>query len=187
MDKKILCLLALAALACGCANNYYSQSDTGIYSPAQPGYAFTTSEQLATGEKARVFNPLDVEQEALPKLADLPTPPGLRRHTAKYTGIIKNKTRYDLSIPAANSDATLTLPARGWIEYTAWTNRFDVTAYRDGKPFYCMKVDAHPKEYPFMCKNYDFICEVVRPEPASGPSKLKPRKIKRKAKKQAPC
>ncbi len=43
-----------------------------------------------------------------------------------------------------------------------WTRRADVTAYYDGKPFYCLKLAAHPSEYPFMCKKYDFMAEIVK-------------------------
>jgi hypothetical protein len=105
-----------------------------------------------------------------------------------YTGIIKNKTRYEVSIPSENSDGTLVIPPYEWIEYTIWTHQSDVTAYRDGKPFYCLKIDARPKNYDFMCKKYDFMAEIVKPEALKrqGPSKLKQRKIKRKVK-NPPC
>jgi len=98
-----------------------------------------------------------------------------------YTGIIKNKTRYEVSIPSENSDGTLVIPPNGWIEYTIWTHQSDVTVYYDGKPFYCLKLSAHPKEYPFMCKKYDFMAEIVKPEPAG---KYKPMKKRKRVKKQ---
>jgi hypothetical protein len=81
-----------------------------------------------------------------------------------YTGIIKNNTRYEVSIPSENSDGTLIIPPHGWTEYTIWTHAVDVTAYNDGKPFYCLKLAANPQAYPFMCKNYDFMAEIVKPE-----------------------
>jgi hypothetical protein len=99
-----------------------------------------------------------------------------------YTGIIKNRTRYEVSIPSENSGATLLISPNDWIEYTIWTPRSDVTAYHNGKPFYCLNLLANPQAYPFMCKKYDFIAEIVKEEPAirPWPSKLKPRKrIKR--------
>jgi hypothetical protein len=101
-----------------------------------------------------------------------------------YTGIIKNKTRYEVSIPSENSDGTLVIPPGGWIEYTIWTHQSDVTAYYEGKPFYCLKLAAHPKEYPFMCKKYDFMAEIVKPEPAG---KYKPMKKRKRVKKQPKC
>jgi hypothetical protein len=82
-----------------------------------------------------------------------------------YTGIIKNKTRYEVAIPSKNSDATLLIPAYGWIEYTIWAQHANITAYHDGKPFYCLNIFAHPQEYPFMCKKYDFMAEIIAPEP----------------------
>jgi len=99
-----------------------------------------------------------------------------------YTGIIKNKTRYEVSIPSENSDATLTIPPNGWIEYTMWTHQADVTVYYEGKPFYCLKLAAHPKEYSFMCSKYDFMAEIVKPEAAG---KYKPMKKRKRVKKQS--
>ena len=102
-----------------------------------------------------------------------------------YTGIIKNQTRYEVSIPSENSDGTLVVPPHSWIEYTIWTHKSDVTAYRDGKPFYCLKLAAKPQAYPFMCKKYDFMAEIVKPEPKG---KYKPmKKRKRRVKKQPNC
>jgi hypothetical protein len=100
-----------------------------------------------------------------------------------YTGVIKNKTRYEVSIPSENSDATLVIPPHGWIEYTIWTGQADVTAYHDGKPFYCLKLAVHPKNYAFMCKKYDFMAEIVKPEGA-GAGKYKPMKKRKRIKKQ---
>jgi hypothetical protein len=103
-----------------------------------------------------------------------------------YTGIIKNKTRYEVSIPSENSDATLVIPPHSWITYTIWTHQADVTAYRNGKPFYCLKLTAHPQQYFHMCSKYDFMAEIVKPEPAVGTRQYKPmKKRQRRVKKQA--
>jgi hypothetical protein len=88
-----------------------------------------------------------------------------------YTGIIKNKTRYEVWIPSDNSDATLKIPPYSWTEYIIWTKTFDVTAYHNGRPFYCLKLEVHPQEYSFKCKKYDFMAEIVKPEP---PGRYKP-------------
>jgi hypothetical protein len=104
-----------------------------------------------------------------------------------YTGIIKNKTKYEVSIPSENSDATLVVPPHSWIEYTIWTHQADVTAYFDGKPFYCLKLSAHPQEYPFMCKKYDFMAEIVKAEPTGRAGKYKPMKRRKRIKKQPKC
>jgi hypothetical protein len=102
-----------------------------------------------------------------------------------YTGIIKNKTCYEVSIPSDNSGATLVIPPYGWIEYTIWTHQFDVAAYHDGDPFYCLKLIANPQAYTFKCKKYDFMAEIVKAEPAG---KGKPgKKMKRRVKKQPKC
>ena len=102
-----------------------------------------------------------------------------------YKGIIKNKTRYEVSIPSENSDGTLIVPANSWIEYTIWTHQADVTAYRDGKPFHCLKLTANPKQYPFMCEKYDFMAEIVKPEPAGKYKPMKKRKYRVKKRTQA--
>jgi hypothetical protein len=104
-----------------------------------------------------------------------------------YTGIIKNNTKYEVSIPSENSDGTLVIPPHGWIEYTIWTHQADVTAYFDGKPFYCLKLAAHPQEYPFMCKKYDFMAEIVKAEPGAGAGQYKPMKKRKRLKKQPNC
>lgn len=100
-----------------------------------------------------------------------------------YTGIIKNRTRYEVSIPSENSDATVLIPPNGWIEYTIWNQRSNVTAYHDGQPFYCLNLFAHPLEYSFMCKKYDFIAEIIPPDPVR---KFKPIR-KKQPPKQKPC
>ena len=101
-----------------------------------------------------------------------------------YVGVIKNRTNYDVSVPSRNSSATLTIPARGFIEYVSYEKDFDVTVYQDGKPFYCLKINAHPGEYAYLCKNdYDFMAEIVKPEPVA---KAKYRKMKRAIKKPKP-
>jgi hypothetical protein len=105
---------------------------------------------------------------------------------APYKGIIRNCTRYEVSIPSKNSLGTVTIPPFGWIEYITWAQKADVTAYRDGQPFYCLKIQAKPQQFPFMCKKYDFMEEIVKvEEPRATPTKLK-RRIKRKAK-RPPC
>jgi hypothetical protein len=128
------------------------------------------------GQSGLVFDPLNIDGSALPQMRDLPAPP--IQPAKAYTGIIKNKTKYEVSIPSRNSDATIIIPPHSWVEYTAWNSYFGLTAYHDGKPFYCLNICAHPRNYPFMCKKYDFMAEIVKEEPVirRGPSKLKPRK-----------
>jgi hypothetical protein len=130
---------------------------------------------VAVGGAAAIDTP---SQGALPAVSEVPD-------GVAYKGIIKNKTRYEVSIPSESSDATLIVPAHSWIEYTIWTHQADVTAYRDGKPFYCLKLAAHPKQYPFMCEKYDFMAEIVKPE--TVPEKYKPMKKRKRLKKQPKC
>jgi hypothetical protein len=128
---------------------------------------------VASGVAAAIDTPSQSVPPAVSELLD----------GVAYTGIIKNKTKYEVSIPSENSLGTLIIPPQGWVEYTIWTHQSDVTAYRDGKPFYCLKLAAHPQQYPFMCKQYDFMAEIVKPEPAAG--KYKPMKKRKRLKKQS--
>ncbi len=40
-----------------------------------------------------------------------------------------------------------------------WTWRTDVTAYYDGKPFYCLNSCRSRARHTFMCSKYDFMAE----------------------------
>jgi hypothetical protein len=179
MNKKIIALIALSFLCL-----------VHVAAHAQGGAALAVSPNASTpvGSNNLVFDPVAIDRSALPELRDLPYPDNIKkRETArKYTGIIKNKTRYEVSLPSENSDATLIIPPHSWIEYTMWTRRVDVTAYRDGKPFYCLKLWADPNEYSFMCSKYDFMAEIDKPEPAAGKYKpMKKRKYRVKKQPQA--
>jgi hypothetical protein len=182
MNKTII---AVTAIAFWCFGGVAAHAQgAGDYNrtvgPAVSPYA---TQEVGAGDLR--FDPLTPGVSALPGRGELPIPANLRENerARRYTGIIKNKTRYEVSVPSENSDATVIIPPHSWIEYTMWTRRANVTAYHDGKPFYCLKLWADPSEYPFMCKKYDFMAEIVKPEPA--PSKYKPmKKRKRYVKKQ---
>lgn len=98
-----------------------------------------------------------------------------------YTGVIKNKTNYDISFVSENSGGTLIVPARGWIEYTVWKPDVNLIGYLNGKPYFCEKVGVNPQSYPFMCKKYDFVAEIVKAEPVR---KVKPVRKKRPLRKK---
>jgi hypothetical protein len=192
MDRKIICLLVcLGLLLGGCITPGSNTAGSG--DRVRPGSSVRQGHELVSSvgtpslaenvraENELVFQPKDVES-ALPEMRDLPLPSAMKKNQPSrlYTGIIKNKTKYDVSVPSGNSGATLTIPAKGWIEYSAWTRRFELTAYHDGKPFYCMKIVADPRSQPFMCKKYDFMMEIVKPEPK--PEKKMKKAIKKKKK-----
>lgn len=178
MERKIIPLIILVGLFAGCAGGAGSSVRQGRELPA---YTAITSVFSTTGsENDLIFSPSEVES-ALPDMRDLPIPSTLKKERAhKYTGIIKNKTNYEVSVPAGNSGSTVTIPPKGWIEYSAWGRRFDVTAYHDGKPFYCLKIYVNPKNFAFMCKKYDFMVEIVKAEPKAKPVGKKKKAIKKK-------
>jgi len=106
--------------------------------------------------------------------------------TQPYIGIIKNKTKYSLSIPSLNSGGTLIVPSKGWIEYIVYSPKFELDAYYNGKPIWCDNISVTPEKYEYMCKKYDFMAEIVQPEPTSKTSEGKYKKMKRAIKKPKP-
>lgn len=157
MDKKIIFLIGFLIIMVW--------SVGGLCTGGQPAPAQPAAPPMAAAEPATI-NPSDPEAfQGRPRL---------------YTGIIKNKSNCNVSLYSGNSDAALTIPAHSWIEYDAWLRHFDLTAYCDGKPFYCLNINADPKAYPFMCKNYDFMVEIVKPE---GVQRYPGKKFKRRVKK----
>ncbi len=178
-NKLIYLVLAMALLVAGAATMAAAQQATPP-SPYSPYFNATAGDK-----NELIFDPFDIDPSVLPDMRDLPIPASLRRRplVRQYTGIIKNKTNYEVSVPSKNSSATLVIPPHSFIEYIAWSHRFDVTAYRDGRPFYCLNINASPKSYEYMCQKYDFIAEIVKPEPVA---KKKYGKMKRAIKKPKP-
>jgi hypothetical protein len=182
MDKKIIVVTALAFLCLGYVAAH-AQVANDVFQTSAPVVPADRSKAVGTGDL--FFDPLTPDPSALPGGGVLPVPANLRdnQRARRYTGIIKNKTRYEVSVPSENSDATLVIPPHSWIEYTMWTWRTAVTAYHDGKPFYCLKLVADPRAHPFMCEKYDFMAEIVKPEPPAG--KYKPMKKRKRLKKES--
>jgi len=171
MDKKIIFLmLALVWLVVGLPTDQ-----------AQRAYAAPVGAS-AGGNAPPVFDPFELDPSALPNMRDLPTPGALVKHDRprKYTGIIKNNSNCDVSLYSGNSDGVLIIPARSWIEYISWKRRFELTAYCDSKPYYCLNINANPNCYPFMCQNYDFMAEIVKPGGVEGVQSYPGKKLKRR-------
>jgi hypothetical protein len=179
MDRKIVYLALALGLFLGCAGESPRQGKELVASTHEYGYL--NSSESRGDKHALIFNPYEVES-ALPEQRELPAPVALKKERArKYTGIIKNKTRHDVSVPSGESGATVVIPAKGFIEYSSWKQRFDLTAYYEGKPFYCLKIYANPREYAYACGKYDFIVEIVKDE---SPPKAKKAKRAKKRKVQ---
>jgi hypothetical protein len=182
MKKTIICLVAMICLGLAGIIDLTQAADQNAPTPAvvKPGPG---AKVAGPDQGGPYFAPLP-DETMLPELQELPVPPRFKQVARQYVGVIKNRTNYEVSVPSRNSAATLIVPARGFIEYVSYEKDFDVTVYRDGKPFYCLKINAHPREYAYMCKNdYDFIAEIVKPEPAAN---AKYRKMKRAIKKPKP-
>ena len=112
MDKKIIAVAAIAFWGFGYLGGM--AQGAGDYGLGQsPPVAANASRTVGTGDL--VFDPLTPDPSALPGLGELPVPANLRdnERARRYTGIIKNKTRFEVSVPSENSDATLTIPPMG--------------------------------------------------------------------------
>ncbi|MGA8571303.1 MAG: hypothetical protein ACLP7A_03205 [Desulfobaccales bacterium] len=172
MDKKIIFLiLAMFWLVVGFPTDH-----------VQRAYAYPVGES-ADCNACMGFEPVKGDSGALPNVQYPFTPEaaGQYERPREYTGIIKNKSNCDVSLYSRNSDATLIIPAHSWIEYSAWVRHFPVTAYCEGKPFYCLNICANPNSYPFMCKNYDFMVEI--PGGREGRQGYPGKKLKRRVRK----
>ncbi len=103
---------------------------------------------------------------ALPQLADLPV---LEAATAgeakKYTGLIQNLSGYDVTIPSANSQGTLVVPAYSWLEYTAWQPEIRLYGFVDGRQVYFQRLRVKPRQFQYLGNRYDFVA-TIRPEPS---------------------
>ena len=182
MRKIFICLGAISWLLFGCAQ--FHSTEEIVYEDGKL-QKFSYYNESQKSDSTAFMDALDVlrraDPAAMPQLADLPRfQRDQKMCAATYTGVIKNSTRYDVSVPSLNSGATLQIPAHGWIEYRAYARSFDLTVYSDGKPFYCLKICADPRNYQYACKKYDFIAEIVKPEPVEQYKPLKKRHFKKR-------
>ncbi len=97
-----------------------------------------------------------------------------------YVGVIRNYTKTDVEFPSLNSMGTITVPAKGWVEYRVWTEQFDLIGYVNGNPFFCQKVQVDPNKYQLFCKSYDFVAEIKKDDAAVAGKKARKKRIKRK-------
>jgi hypothetical protein len=193
MMRILVCLVGIMWLLSGCSQ-FYSKEEIVYDQGKLQKFAYVNESQgnkKSVASDTNFLSAIDVikrtDPGALPQLADLPTAPPsmINPRSRKYTGIIKNNTKYEVSVPSLNSQGTLTIPPYGWIEYISWKKNFDLTVYSAGQPFYCLTISADPKNFQYACKCYDFIAEIVKPEPIEKGKKLKRRIRKRVKPKEA--
>jgi hypothetical protein len=185
--RRLLCFILGLAIFWGCA--HFEHREEIVYEEGKlKKYAYYDESRGKKDERksSAFIEAIDIikrsDESALPELKDLPFPEKPKIKKSKlYTGIIKNNTNYDLAVPASNSMGTITVPARGWVEYKVWQSPFKLISYKDGEPFVCHTVKVDPKAFDYMCKKYDFMA-VIEDYKATEPSKkLKKRVKKRKA------
>lgn len=188
MLRIMVCLFGIMWLLSGCSQ-FYSKEEIVYGDGKLQKFSYVNESQgnkKSEANDSNFLSAIDVIKKtdpgALPEMSDLPVPPESMRLTRgkKYTGIIKNNTRYQVSVPSLNSQGTLTIPPFGWIEYISWRKDFDLTVYSDGQPFYCLNISADPRNYQYMCKCYDFIAEIMKPEPVEKSKKK--RRIRKQVK-----
>lgn len=173
--KFIFSILILALLISGCAVGLIDRHvEEILYSNGKlQKYSYYDETYGRSEQDSSVFlDAIDIirrsDSGALPELKDLPLPKPKRRIIKKarsYVGIIRNYTNHQVTVRSQNSAATLTVPPRGWIEFITWSDSVNFTAFVNGKPYRCFKITANPGEYPFKCKDYDFMAIIGAPEP----------------------
>lgn len=84
-----------------------------------------------------------------------------------YVGLVRNLADVDISIPSANSNATVIVPARRSLELTVWEPQAKIFGYVDGKEVFCQSITVRPKQYSQFCKKYDFLVEMFTEPPPS--------------------
>lgn len=109
---------------------------------------------------------VDVAQP--PLAATLPPTPQPLLPTQRYLGLIQNLSKYDVSIPSANSDATLIVPAHGWLEYVAWEPEVRLAGFVEGKQVYFQRLRVRPRAYQYLGNSYDFVATI---QPVPPPSR----------------
>lgn len=188
--KKLLLLWAPLLIISACATTQSYHREEIVYADGKiQKFAYVDDTQGKKNPGSGAFlEAVDIirkyDNGALPELKDLPVPPEMdrKKKVRRYTGLIQNYTRYDVAIPSANSGSALTVPAQGWIEYTAWTPKVDLDGYVDGKLVYHQRVTARPHKLKYMGKYYDFLAEIKPPEPQEKPApKSKPKGKKKQA------
>lgn len=116
------------------------------------------------------------EGNALPGLADIVQPPFTATippptpqmlPTQRYRGLIQNLSKYDISIPSANSDATLIVPAHAWLEYVTWEPEIRLFGFVDGKQVYFQRLRVRPGAYQYLGNSYDFVATIQPVPPQS--------------------
>jgi len=175
MIKKIIPLLICLTMSIGCVMAVDRQTQEILYQDGKLQKFAYYSEQYGKHDDSSSFmEAIDIirraDPMALPEFGDLPMPSAKSdkyERVKKYVGIIKNDTKYDINIPSLNSQGTITIPARGWVEYVVWSPTFKFTAYKDGKPYSCFNITVNPGEFPFMCSRYDFMAVIGEAEPTA--------------------
>jgi hypothetical protein len=175
MTRKIFFLLLsfLILMGCAIATDRHVQ-ELVYYDGKIQRFSYYDEQHGRKGDPSSFMEAVDLlrmaDPMALPELSDLPLPSVDRHRFARvkaYKGIIKNNTRYDVSVPSHNSQGIITVPARGWVEFIVWKPSFKFTAYRDGKPISCFSISVSPGEYDFMCDRYDFMAIIGVEEPVA--------------------
>ena len=184
MWKKWLGLIMVMLFAWGCTQ--FAHKEEIVYDQGKL-QKFTYMND-ATGPNANKMNSSgfmdairvirEVDEAALPGFGELPTPSERPRQkpVKPYTGIIQNKTGYELSVPSQNSNGTVVIPPKSFVEYTIWSPTFEVMAYKDGVPFHCHRGKIDSKAFPYMCKKYDFMLVIDKEEP----TKYKKKRIRKR-------
>lgn len=187
MRKNFLAVIVTLLWLSGCVSGpitrhveeiLYDQGKLQKYSYYDESYGEKTDSSAFT-EAIDIIKQAD--PTALPELDAIVGDSKRQRSMRAYTGIIKNNTKYELSVPSQNSLGTLIIPPKGWIEYTVWEPRARFSPYLNGEPYRCFDIKPKPKAYDFMCKKYDFMAVIDAAEKPEYYKKYKKRVRKKKS------
>jgi len=177
--KKII-LLSMIPLLCltGCVTGAVPRHvEEILYEQGKlQKYSFYDESYGERHDSSEFMEAIDIIKQAdptaLPELEEF----GLGSHRLKsrkraYTGVIRNMTGHELTVPSQNSQGTIIIPPRGWVEYTVWDPIVTFSPYLDGEPYRCFTIKPKVKAYELMCKHYDFMAII--------PAEEKPRLYKK--------
>jgi hypothetical protein len=188
MRRDLVCLTIPILLLTGCVNTAPRHVEEIVYDQGKlQKYSYYDESRGERGGSSNFMEAVDIIKQADPTALKELDEVGIgstRSVTNKraYTGIIRNMTKHEFAVPSQNSQGTLLIPPRGWIEYTVWDPHVKFSPYLDGKPYRCFSMMVKPKAYEFMCSKYDFMAVI---EPKEQPEEYK--KYKKRVRKKRPC
>lgn len=186
MQKNIIVLMLAILFLAGCVSVSPNHVEEILYEQGKlQKYSYYDESYGERNNSSAFMEAIDIikkaDPTALPELDEIAPFSTRAKGKRAYTGVIRNMTNHELSVPSQNSQATLIIPPKGWIEYTAWEPMVIFSPYLGGQPYRCFRIKPKVKAYEFMCKNYDFMAIIPAAEKPKLYKKYKKRYRKPRA------